>query len=67
MEQINGKRVLQRKIKDLIDDCPEENIQFPCTVVYCEGMGEPEYVITVEKKFADYFVDRNGQKWQRIT
>lgn len=63
METIKSKRTLHSKIKQMIEDVPEDLITFPQTLSFCEGMGEPIFKITIDKTAEDHFIDEKGQKW----
>jgi hypothetical protein len=63
MDIIRGKQVLNSIIKECLWDCPEDNIQFPKSLFFCEGIGQPTFKITIEKLDRDQFIDGDGNKW----
>ena len=63
METIKSKRILHSKIKKILQNSPEDNLDFPQILSYCEGMGQPIFKISVDKIQEDFFVDDKGQKW----
>ncbi len=63
METIKQKSKLYREIKNVLESHSEDNVVFPLVISFCEGMGEPEFRIMIEKTQADFYVDEKGQKW----
>lgn len=63
MSLIRSKQVLNREIKEIIWNDPDDDTKFPKTIFYCGGMGEPTFKITIDKIDDDTFIDQNGQKW----
>jgi len=63
MDTIKSKRALNSRIKEVLEGTPDDNLRFPKVISYCEGMGQPEYTITIEMSQHDYFTDEKGQKW----
>jgi hypothetical protein len=65
MNLIRGKQILNRLIKETIWECPDDNIQFPRTFFFCEGIGQPLFEITIKKSKQDTFVDDEGCIWKK--
>lgn len=69
MENFKSRKQVRDQIKSILDgetiniDCVK--IEFPCTFTYCDGMGEPTYTFTIEKKEADTFIDEKGNVWTK--
>ena len=58
---INKKQVLNRLIRDFIEDEGELSL----TLDFCEGLGKPHFKITIEMLDNDSFIDDLGHKWVR--
>jgi len=63
VELIKSKRVLNSKIKSLLEREGDDLKSFPVSFSFCEGMGEPVFTFTVERSEEDHFIDEKGQKW----
>lgn len=63
MELIKSKRVLNSKIKSLLEREGDDLKSFPVSFTFKEGMGEPVFTFTVERSDEDHFIDEKGQKW----
>jgi len=50
-------------IKQILENNPEDILEFPCTLTFCDGIGEPIFKITIDKNEEDHFIDEKGQKW----
>lgn len=54
------------QLKRVVKDCIENNtLPFPVILSYCQGIGFPNFKITIEKTDVDFFVDSNGAKWTK--
>jgi hypothetical protein len=62
---INSRQLLNRLIKNIMWEDPEDNIQFPKQIYFCENLGEPTFKITIEKVAANVFIDAEGNRWIR--
>lgn len=65
MEKIfKGKAELKKFLKDIMesDEIPKE----PITLIFDQGIGFPQFKITVEAIDNPYFIDKNGQKWMKV-
>jgi hypothetical protein len=63
MELIKSKRVLQSKIKEVLERVGDDIKSFPVKFSFSEGMGEPVFTFTVERSAENHFIDEKGQKW----
>jgi hypothetical protein len=63
METIKSKRTLHSTIKEILETDPNLGMTFPQVLSFCEGMGCPEFEITIQISRRDHFVDERGQKW----
>lgn len=63
METIKSKRILHSRIKAILETNPSITMDFPYVLNFCEGMGEPEFCITIEWSHRDHFIDEKGRKW----
>lgn len=63
---IKGKQILFREIRETLWDDEENPIEFPKTFMFCEGMAQPMFKITIEKIESDSFIDEKGQKWRKV-
>ncbi len=50
-------------IKQILENNPYDNHEFPQEVLFCEGIGEPIFRFTIEKIEKDHYIDEKGQKW----
>ncbi len=63
---IKGKQILFREIRETLCEDEENPIVFPKSMIFCEGMGQPMFKITIEKIENDSFIDEKGQKWRKV-
>jgi hypothetical protein len=65
-EIINGKQKLNRIIKEILWEVPENPFEFPYTIYFKESSTSSKFKFTVEKIEEAYFIDDKGQKWMKV-
>lgn len=62
--KISRTTELKREIVRILDEY--QDIDFPISIHFNEGMECPDFKITIDKYESDIYIDGKGQKWKRV-
>ena len=63
MLPISSKSDLNRQLRNLVMEETDDDKRYPSTFLFCEGIGNPTFKITVQKVDDNTFIDSKGTKW----